>query len=301
MSTDIVSFDILLNGKAISSSTNAVLMEIEQTPSKCSARVEVQIDSKAQPIPMNKEFDMGADIEIKLGYDNKTSTAFKGKVTDKRVSVSQGVGAMNVFICEGDAPKKGSGSVSISSDDTFTMDIGCNAKDIIGGSLETQGASEYVPGTSVELNNIIEGFPNASIYSITHKVSQGNWLTQLHFAEPKANNAKIELATAKGNKIVLDDESNSISIEDTNGNSLVFSESGLAIKSLKNISITADQELTLSGEQGVSQQASGGDVAIRGMNTKISADMQASMEGSMTASVQGGTELTLKGAMVMIN
>ncbi len=111
----------------------------------------------------------------------------------------------------------------------------------------------------------------------------------------------MTLQTPAGNKVLLDDQNKQIKIEDQNSNAITMSESGIAIKSPKTVSISADEKVTVSGETGVTVSASGGDVKVSGVNIKATADMQYSAEGSMTASVQGGTELTLKAAMVMIN
>ncbi|WP_420590821.1 phage baseplate assembly protein V [Bacterioplanoides sp.] len=111
----------------------------------------------------------------------------------------------------------------------------------------------------------------------------------------------VTVKTPGNNSVVLDDKNKKVAIEDQNGNSLVMGDSGITIKSSKNITLQAEQKVSLKGDQGVSQEASGGDVAIKGMNVKQSADAELSLEGSATAKIQGGTELSLKGAMVMIN
>ena len=73
------------------------------------------------------------------------------------------------------------------------------------------------------------------------------------------------------------------------------------IKSLKDISIEATGNLNLKGTQGVNIESSAGDVKTSGLNVKTTANIQFSAQGSATAEVSGGAQLTLKGAMVMIN
>lgn len=301
MSTDIVSFDILINGTTVKETTEIVSIEVEQNNTKNIARVELLADASTSPIPINSGFKLGDDLEIKLGYDNKNATVFKGKITDKGVRLSQGVGAKNIFICEDDAPKHGSGKYSINANNVFNIDLGCNVKDNVEGGIEIQGTSGIKPGTSVALNNIIEDFPSSPAHTVTHEVSEGNWFTSIHFVVSHGEDTKIELSTRNGNKIVLDDESNTITIQDANSNSILFSESGIDIKSPKNITNKANQNISITGDMGISQSASSGDVSINGLNTKITADVQASFKGSTSAEVQGGAQLVLKGAMVMIN
>ena len=114
-------------------------------------------------------------------------------------------------------------------------------------------------------------------------------------------NKELTLETPQKNTAVLSDKDKKITLKDQNGNCIVMSESGITIKSDKNITIEATQQLTLKGNQGVTVESAAGDVQIKGLNIKHTADMQFSAEGSMTASLQGGAETTIKGAMVMIN
>ncbi|AXG69260.1 actin cross-linking toxin VgrG1 [Kordia sp. SMS9] len=114
-------------------------------------------------------------------------------------------------------------------------------------------------------------------------------------------NKVLTLETPSKNTAIFSDQDKQITIKDQNNNSIVMSESGITITSDKDITVQASQNLTLKGDMGVSIESSGGDVQVKGMNIKQTADMQYSAEGSMTASLQGGTETTIKGAMVMIN
>lgn len=114
-------------------------------------------------------------------------------------------------------------------------------------------------------------------------------------------NVILTLVTPANNTVVLDDKNKQISVSDENGNTITLSASGISIKSNKDITIEAGQAVTLKGATGVSIESSGGNVASKGVNITESAQMQYSAKGDMTAQVQGGTELTLKAAMVMIN
>ena len=109
------------------------------------------------------------------------------------------------------------------------------------------------------------------------------------------------VATPSKNTIIISDKDKKITIQDQNSNSIVMSESGIDISSQKNINISAQQNVNIKGTQGITIQSSGGDVATKGLNIKENADMQYSAQGAQMAQVQGGMQLTLKGAMVMIN
>ncbi|MEZ4873952.1 MAG: type VI secretion system tip protein VgrG [Flavobacteriaceae bacterium] len=114
-------------------------------------------------------------------------------------------------------------------------------------------------------------------------------------------NKVFTIVTPQKNTLILSDQDKQITLKDQNSNSLIMSSDGITLKSPKNITVEADESLTLKGNQGVTISSSAGDVTIKGLNIKESAEMEYSAEGSATASVQGGAELTLKGAMVMIN
>lgn len=109
------------------------------------------------------------------------------------------------------------------------------------------------------------------------------------------------LATPNKNTIVVSDKDKQISITDQNSNTIVMSSDGIKMSSPKTITIEASQKLVLNGAQGVTIASSGGDVQVSGINIKETAQSQYSAEGSLTAQLQGGTETTIKGAMVMIN
>jgi uncharacterized protein (DUF2345 family) len=82
---------------------------------------------------------------------------------------------------------------------------------------------------------------------------------------------------------------------------MVMSCSGITIKSDKDITLQAGQKVIIKGNLGVNIQSSAGDVDVKGININETANMQYVAKGSMTAAVQGGAELTLKAAMIMIN
>ncbi|MDP5199828.1 type VI secretion system tip protein VgrG [Flavobacterium sp. DG2-3] len=109
------------------------------------------------------------------------------------------------------------------------------------------------------------------------------------------------VATPNKNTIIISDKDKKITIQDENNNSIVMSSSGIDLTSQKNINISANQNVTIKGDQGVKIESSGGDVATQGLNIKENASMQYNAQGGQMAQVTGGMQLTLKGAMVMIN
>lgn len=121
------------------------------------------------------------------------------------------------------------------------------------------------------------------------------------YVEFDDENIVLTSMTPEKNQLVLSDKDKKIIVKDQSGNSLTMSESGIEMKSEKDITIQAAQKLTLKGDMGITLESSTGDIEEKGMNIKGTAQMQYSAQGSVSAQVQGGAELTLKGAMVMIN
>jgi Rhs element Vgr protein len=111
----------------------------------------------------------------------------------------------------------------------------------------------------------------------------------------------LTISTPGNNQVVFDDKNKKVTVKDQNSNSLEMSDSGITLKSPKDITLQSDQNVSIKGSQGISLEASGGDVQLKGMNVKATADTQLSLEGSATASLKGGAELKLNAAMVMIN
>lgn len=111
----------------------------------------------------------------------------------------------------------------------------------------------------------------------------------------------ITLSTPGGNKLVLDDKNGQIQLVDQNGNSIQMESSGITVKSPKDINVQATQAISLKGDTGITAKSSSGDVAATGTNISLTANAQLTAKGSASAEIDGGAQLTLKGAMVMIN
>lgn len=109
------------------------------------------------------------------------------------------------------------------------------------------------------------------------------------------------ISTPGKNKVIISDKDKKITIEDQNKNSIVMSSDGITIKSQKDINMEAGGNINLKATQGIKIAASGGDVNVSGVNIKEKAQAEYSAEGSATAKVSAGMQLTMKAAMIMIN
>lgn len=67
------------------------------------------------------------------------------------------------------------------------------------------------------------------------------------------------------------------------------------------MAIKAGTEIKMDATSGLSAKASGGDVALEGLNVNAKASVAFSAQGSATAEIKSTGSTTVKGAMVMIN
>lgn len=102
----------------------------------------------------------------------------------------------------------------------------------------------------------------------------------------------IALETPGGNKITISDDAKGITLEDQNGNSLKLNDSGITLKSTKDITLEAASKLTLKATQ---------DTSIEGLNVSAKAKAQFKAEGSAGAEVSTSAIAILKGSLVKIN
>lgn len=102
----------------------------------------------------------------------------------------------------------------------------------------------------------------------------------------------ITLETPSGNKMIISDEDKGITLKDQNGNTLVMNDSGISMKSPKDITIEATGKLTLKSTQ---------DTSIEGLNINAKANAQFKAQGNGGAEVSTSAIAILKGSLVQIN
>ncbi|MFN6570936.1 type VI secretion system tip protein VgrG [Dendronalium sp. ChiSLP03b] len=105
-------------------------------------------------------------------------------------------------------------------------------------------------------------------------------------------NKAIALETPGGNKIIISDADKGITLADQNGNILTMNDSGINIKSPKDITLEATGKLTLKASQ---------DTNIEGLNVNAKASAQFKAQGSTGAEVSTSAIAILKGSLVQIN
>jgi Rhs element Vgr protein len=113
-------------------------------------------------------------------------------------------------------------------------------------------------------------------------------------------NKIITVTTPANNKIVISDKEKSIEITDQNSNSIKMDSDGITMSACKNVVIKAQQDISLTATGNIKLNATQ-DVKVSGMNIEESAQVKYSAAGQAQAEFTASGQLTVKGAMVMIN
>lgn len=102
----------------------------------------------------------------------------------------------------------------------------------------------------------------------------------------------ITLETPGGNQVIISDEDKGITLKDQNGNNITMNDSGIKIKSAKDITLDATGKLILKAKQ---------DATIEGLNVNAKANAQFKAQGNAGAEVSTSAIAVLKGSLVQIN
>ncbi len=111
----------------------------------------------------------------------------------------------------------------------------------------------------------------------------------------------LTLLTPGGNQCVFSDKDKSVVLTDQNGNKVTMDSSGITLKSAKDITLEATGNVVMKANQGITATASGGDVALKGLNVNVNGNIGVTVKGGATAELSAAGNTTVKGAMVMIN
>ncbi len=137
---------------------------------------------------------------------------------------------------------------------------------VVLGMLHSSGNPAPIPGSD---QNHEKGYVSRSGMKV-------------HFDDEKSI---ITLSTPGGHKLVLDDDDQSIRIEDSHGNRFVMNRDGIEMESIKDVVITAAVDVK----------------AEAGANAEFTAGASAKVEGGAGAELSAGGNTTVRGAVVQIN
>ncbi|MBE3024386.1 type VI secretion system tip protein VgrG [Janthinobacterium sp. BJB1] len=110
----------------------------------------------------------------------------------------------------------------------------------------------------------------------------------------------MTLLTPAGNSIVMSDEAKSIVVTDQNGNKVALDDKGILLDSPADIVLKAGGKISLTAGTNIEASASA-DIKLGGMNINSNASVALVAKGSASAELSASGQVTVKGAMVMIN
>ncbi len=110
----------------------------------------------------------------------------------------------------------------------------------------------------------------------------------------------VTIKTPGGHVFVMDDKAGSISITDSNKNSLVLGKEGIALDSASNIAIKAKGDITITPTGNLSMKATG-NAACEGVQIDLKAQAALSAQGNASAELKSSGAVTVQGALVKIN
>lgn len=102
----------------------------------------------------------------------------------------------------------------------------------------------------------------------------------------------ITILTPGGHSVVMDDDAETVTIQDLTGNKLEMASGGVTLSSPGDISISADGAIDI---------AAAGDATVNGQNATVEGSMGLTAKGGSSAELSSGGQTTVKGSMVMIN
>ena len=156
------------------------------------------------------------------------------------------------------------------------------------------------PGNPVVLGSLY-GPKNKPPYELTAENNTKAIVTRselkIEFDEEKK---VITIITPGTNKVVISDDEKSILLQDQNNNKVELSPAGIVLDSPEDISISARGKITIDAVKGidVSSQA---DISVKGMNINNEANVGFVGKGNASAELSASGQVTIQGAMVMIN
>jgi hypothetical protein len=110
----------------------------------------------------------------------------------------------------------------------------------------------------------------------------------------------ITVKTPGGHILVMDDKQGSISITDSNKNSMVFGKEGITIDSASKVAIKAKTDISITATGNLSMKATQ-NASCEGMKIDLNAQTTLSAQGNASAEFKSSGVVTVKGALVQIN
>lgn len=152
--TNLVSYEVLAGGSPIKDTYNVISISITKSVNRISGCEIVLLDGSVSeedfPISDSDTFLPGAEIEVKLGYDETNESVFKGVVLRQGLRVQSGQGPVIEVVCKDEAIKMTVGRKNAYFKQTTDNDL---ITKVIG---TYSGLSSEVDSTNGELPEVVQ-------------------------------------------------------------------------------------------------------------------------------------------------
>lgn len=111
---------------------------------------------------------------------------------------------------------------------------------------------------------------------------------------------RLQIETPGGHIVTLNDEDQSLTIVDSNKNKMHFSAAGVTLDSCADITIKAAGNISIKAGAAIDIKA-GTDIGLAALNVNAKASVALSAQGQASAEVTSSGQMTVRGAIVMIN
>ncbi|MDD4802456.1 MAG: phage baseplate assembly protein V [Syntrophomonas sp.] len=148
---------------------------------------------------------------------------------------------------------------------------------------------------------VANAYANGKVNIRTIKTSSGN---EIIFTDEKGKE-KVEIHTAKGRNIVLDDEQAKIEIKDDKSKNTIIIDSsanGITLEAAKMVTIKVQSsKIEVSSSGGISLETSTGAVKIKANQIQLEATSTMDIKANAALNLKAGGITKIEGAMVQIN
>ncbi len=110
----------------------------------------------------------------------------------------------------------------------------------------------------------------------------------------------VTVKTPAGHVLTLDDKAGSVSITDSNKNSIVLGKEGVSIDSASNLDLKAKGNITITPQGNLSIKATQ-NATCEGLQIQLKAQTTMSVQGSASAELKASGMVTVEGGLVKIN
>jgi uncharacterized protein involved in type VI secretion and phage assembly len=110
----------------------------------------------------------------------------------------------------------------------------------------------------------------------------------------------VTIKTPGGHQFVMDDKQGSITITDSNKNSVELGKSGIVVDGASNIDIKAKGNITINASGNLSLKANA-NATCEGVQIDLKAQAALSVQGNATAELKSSGVVTVQGSLVKIN